>query len=578
MLLRGLCFVLLGLISASAASNSSAMPVTTVSSINLTQYMGKWYEIARLPNRFQKESEGSVVWANYFLNADGTVNVHNAVDYKDGTNQSVDGVGRCPDPKNYPAQLEVTFVPSWLRWIPFVWGKYWVIGLDTDYKWSVVGHPSRSYFWILAREPKLANSTFEQAKANATSMGYDLSNLIITGTIVFNLVSINQREKKSATGSNSLPLVGNLWTIMNNQPGERQFLKWSREYGPIYTYWVGELPVVCITDFNKIIETFQKDGETYAGRYNAAEMDKLLKGGTAGVIFTEGELWRDQRRFTLHVLRDFGLGKNLMQENVLSEVDALIFKIDAENEKGKTEHNVHSHIDMAVGSIINKLLFGYRYSEWNPKLFKDLPVFKSRFDETVQANDQLYQFYEKRIREHEAELDLDEPLLIITSLLHCFDLWVAGQETTSTTLAWGVGDRQITLADRPNLPFTNAVVNETQRVCNLVPQNKGTCILPQISAVLCNDDIFQNAEKFDPNRFLDVNGQLKKCDELIPFSVGKRQCLGEALARMELFLFLANIFNTFKVSACATPPSLTRSFGGTVQCPPYLCKMQRRHS
>uniref|UniRef100_A0A915E0V1 Lipocalin/cytosolic fatty-acid binding domain-containing protein n=1 Tax=Ditylenchus dipsaci TaxID=166011 RepID=A0A915E0V1_9BILA len=541
MLLRGLCFVLLGLISASAASNSSAMPVTTVSSINLTQYMGKWYEIARLPNRFQKESEGSVVWANYFLNADGTVNVHNAVDYKDGTNQSVDGVGRCPDPKNYPAQLEVTFVPSWLRWIPFVWGKYWVIGLDTDYKWSVVGHPSRSYFWILAREPKLANSTFEQAKANATSMGYDLSNLIITGTIVFNLVSINQREKKSATGSNSLPLVGNLWTIMNNQPGERQFLKWSREYGPIYTYWVGELPVVCITDFNKIIETFQKDGETYAGRYNAAEMDKLLKGGTAGVIFTEGELWRDQRRFTLHVLRDFGLGKNLMQENVLSEVDALIFKIDAENEKGKTEHNVHSHIDMAVGSIINKLLFGYRYSEEKVKQDK-----------------------------------LGEPHYYTALIFGWLDS--SGNNKHYTSLGVIQGDRQITLADRPNLPFTNAVVNETQRVCNLVPQNKGTCILPQISAVLCNDDIFQNAEKFDPNRFLDVNGQLKKCDELIPFSVGKRQCLGEALARMELFLFLANIFNTFKVSACATPPSLTRSFGGTVQCPPYLCKMQRRHS
>uniref|UniRef100_A0A915E9B5 Unspecific monooxygenase n=1 Tax=Ditylenchus dipsaci TaxID=166011 RepID=A0A915E9B5_9BILA len=403
---------------------------------------------------------------------------------------------------------------------------------------------------------------------------------------------------------------------------------------PIYTYWVGELPVVCITDLNKIIETFQKDGETYAGRYSPTEMYKLLKGGTTGVVLLKevgnrifglkidlfiyckcSELWRDQRRFTLHVFRDFGLGKNLMQEKILLEVGALIAKIDAENEKGKTEHNVHSHIDMAVGSIINKLLFGYRYSEDKEEEFHHLKG--PQFNESVRVHDQLYQFYEKIIREHEADLDLNEPptdyvaaflkkkakqdklgephYYTISQLKSmCFDLWLAGQETTSTTLAWG-GDRQITLADRPNLPFTNAVVNETQRVCNLLPQNifhkttkdvtiyghlikKGTCILPQISAVLCNDDIFQNAEKFNPNRFLDVNGQLKKCDELIPFGVGKRQCLGEALARMELFLILANIFNTFKVSACETPPSLTRSYGGTVQCPPYLCKMQRRHT
>uniref|UniRef100_A0A915E3D4 Lipocalin/cytosolic fatty-acid binding domain-containing protein n=1 Tax=Ditylenchus dipsaci TaxID=166011 RepID=A0A915E3D4_9BILA len=159
------------------------MTITSVSSLNLTCYMGKWYEIARLPNPFQRNSEGSMVTIDYTLNQDGTVSVHNAVVYKDGTNQSVDGllISRYPD--NYSARLELSFLPSWLRWIPFVWGKYWVIGLDTDYKWSVVGEPSKRYFWILARQPKLANSTFEQAKANATNMGYDLNNLIITGAI-----------------------------------------------------------------------------------------------------------------------------------------------------------------------------------------------------------------------------------------------------------------------------------------------------------------------------------------------------------------------------------------------------------
>ncbi|KAH7715419.1 cytochrome P450 family protein, partial [Aphelenchoides avenae] len=59
---------------------------------------------------------------------------------------------------------------------------------------------------------------------------------------------------------------------------------------------------------------FQKDSETYAGRENNESMDKFLRGGTTGVVFVEGEQWRDQRRFTLHVLRDFGMGKGIMQE------------------------------------------------------------------------------------------------------------------------------------------------------------------------------------------------------------------------------------------------------------------------
>lgn len=93
---------------------------------------------------------------------------------------------------------------------------------------------------------------------------------------------------------------------------------------------------------------------------------------------------------------------------------------------------------------------------------------------------------------------------------------------------------------------------------------KGTAILPQISTVLYDEEvslersrqlatfrfiqIFPEHTAFKPERFLDANGHLKRTDELIPFSVGKRQCLGESLAKMELFLFLANILNQFKVT------------------------------
>uniref|UniRef100_A0A915DW26 Cytochrome P450 n=1 Tax=Ditylenchus dipsaci TaxID=166011 RepID=A0A915DW26_9BILA len=128
--------------------------------------------------------------------------------------------------------------------------------------------------------------------------------------------------------------------------------------------------------------------------------------------------------------------------------------------------------------------------------------------------------------------------------------------------------------NKSSLPYTNAVINECQRLCNLFPENlphrttrdvvicghqiaKGTLIVPQICCVLYDEQLFPNAQELIPERFLDSQGQLKKCEELIPFSIGKRQCLGESLARMELFLFAANLFNHFEITPVdpMKPPS-----------------------
>ncbi|KAI1709002.1 cytochrome p450 domain-containing protein [Ditylenchus destructor] len=106
---------------------------------------------------------------------------------------------------------------------------------------------------------------------------------------------------------------------------------------------------------------------------------------------------------------------------------------------------------------------------------------------------------------------------------------------------------------------------EIQRVCNLLSQNlfhrtirdvelngytlpKYTTVVPQISCGLLEEKIFPEPNRFNPERLLDKNGQLLKIEQLVPFSIGKRICLGESLARMKLFLFIANIFHTFKVS------------------------------
>lgn len=160
---------------------ASVNEVTTVPELDLEKYAGTWLEIARLPMYFQRNCKSDIT-ANYTLQPDGTVSVLNSsLNFEDKVT-SAQGVARRPDPKE-PAKLQVRFAPGWLSWLPFVWADYWVIALDDDYQWAMVGQPSRKYLWILSRKPSLDKETFENLKAKAESMGYDLSTLIISGKI-----------------------------------------------------------------------------------------------------------------------------------------------------------------------------------------------------------------------------------------------------------------------------------------------------------------------------------------------------------------------------------------------------------
>ena len=78
-----------------------------------------------------------------------------------------------------PAKLEVRFAPRWLSALPFVWADYWVIALDDDYRWAIVGEPGRDYLWILSRERVVDARTLDGLKARARMLGYDLRELIV---------------------------------------------------------------------------------------------------------------------------------------------------------------------------------------------------------------------------------------------------------------------------------------------------------------------------------------------------------------------------------------------------------------
>lgn len=143
--------------------------LSAVQDVDLQRYVGTWYEIASYPNRFQEGCTGTT--ATYALNEDGTVKVTNQCrkDALDGPAMVAEGRARTPDPSR-TAELEVSFFG------PF-WGDYWVIQLDPDYRFAVVGQPGRDYLWILSRTPSMPEETYATILEKLEDQHYPLAPL-----------------------------------------------------------------------------------------------------------------------------------------------------------------------------------------------------------------------------------------------------------------------------------------------------------------------------------------------------------------------------------------------------------------
>ena len=150
-------------------------PVKSIAELDLSRYMGTWYEIAKLPNWFQRKCVQGTQ-AQYKILGPQKIEVVNKCITAAGEEIKAVGVAR-PYSSSQVAQLEVRFAPDWTAWLPLVWGAYWVLDLDPDYQLAAVGDPTRSYLWILSRSPVVSAGQYDSLLQRLKVMGFDITKL-----------------------------------------------------------------------------------------------------------------------------------------------------------------------------------------------------------------------------------------------------------------------------------------------------------------------------------------------------------------------------------------------------------------
>lgn len=170
--------ICLSSLPATAAETGARDALNAIAGLDVPRYMGLWHEIAKYPNRFQKQCIGATQ-AEYRLEADGRIRVVNRCRVDGGGMQEALGVARRIGDTD-AAKLKVRFAPAWLSFLPWVWGDYWVIDLDRDYQLAAVSEPARQYLWILSRTPSVTPEALEALLQRLREQGFDTARLAMT--------------------------------------------------------------------------------------------------------------------------------------------------------------------------------------------------------------------------------------------------------------------------------------------------------------------------------------------------------------------------------------------------------------
>uniref|UniRef100_A0A668AFJ0 Cytochrome P450 2K1-like n=1 Tax=Myripristis murdjan TaxID=586833 RepID=A0A668AFJ0_9TELE len=464
-------------------------------------------------------------------------------------------------------------------------------------------------------------------------------------------------KMKEPPGPKALPLLGNLLQMDLKRP-YITLCELSKKYGSVFTVYLGPNKVVVLAGYKTVKQALVNHAEEFGDRHISPIFYDLNNGH--GILFANGESWKEMRRFALTNLRDFGMGKRSAEEKIIEECHHLIQEFTKHDGKA---FDTTQPLNYATSNIISSIVYGSRFEYTDPQ-FKGM-VDRANENIRLSGSPSLYNMFPwlghwiknrkqimknkdrnltdirdlvKHLKETlnpQVRRGLVDSFLIreqkdkdsdvvdshyhennrIFTILHLF---AAGTDTTAATLRWGlllmakypqvqdqvqeelsrvIGSRQVQVEDRKNLPYTDAVIHETQRLANIAPMSiphitsrdvtfqgyfikKGTAVFPLLTSVLYDESEWESPYTFNPGHFLNEHGQFMPKEAFMPFSAGRRVCLGEGLARMEVFLFFTSLLQHF----CFTPPcgvtedelDLTPAVGFTLSPSPHqLCAVSR---
>uniref|UniRef100_A0A4W4DYG1 Cytochrome P450, family 2, subfamily AE, polypeptide 1 n=1 Tax=Electrophorus electricus TaxID=8005 RepID=A0A4W4DYG1_ELEEL len=456
--------------------------------------------------------------------------------------------------------------------------------------------------------------------------------VLLLSLLLLEVFRMTSSRSCTPPGPTPLPFLGNMHQILRDPMAHIRLMS---QYGEMCTMHLGRKPIIVLNSMELMKEAYIHKGTVFSGRPFMPLFDWITHG--YGIVsVTYGNAWMVQRRFVLHTLRNFGLGKKSVEERVNEETQYLIQEF--QQHEGNPFYPIHPIMN-AVSNIICSIVFGERFDYNNKRfaqllellnenirvaggpaaqifnLFPFIKHFPGPHQKIYRNACALIEFVQESVVEHRNTLDpenlrdfIDTYLVEISKhkstvnstfhdanlIMTALDLFFGGSDTTATTLRWGlifmmdnsnvqercheeiVGvlgyDRAPSMDDRSRLPYTYATVHEIQRLGNILPLGvahettqptqlrgyniaKGTMIMTNLTAVFTDKEYWKHPETFNPENFLDEEGQFCKHEHFIPFSLGPRVCLGESLARTELFLFFTSLIQHLQFS---WPPGAPR--------------------
>ncbi|XP_031430222.1 cytochrome P450 2J2-like isoform X2 [Clupea harengus] len=423
--------------------------------------------------------------------------------------------------------------------------------------------------------------------------------------LIFDYIK-SKPPKNFPPGPWSLPFIGDLHHIDFTEI-HLQFVKFAEKYGQIFSIRFFGPRIVLLNGLKLVREAYVHQGENFADRPSLPLFADIV--GDKGKPFNPMWLVNNAVSNIICVLvfgERFEYSNNDFQA-LLKDINEVIF---LEGSAWAQLYNIFPWLMRRVPGPHQKI-----FALWE----KQITFVKKKIEDHRVDYDpsNLRDYIDCFIGEMEKYKDDEASGFNVENLSFCtLDLFLAGTETTYTTLYWGLlymikypeiqrkvqeeidrvvgSSRPPSLTDRENMPYTDAVIHETQRIGNILPLNvgrsatkdtqvggyiipKGTMVLASLTSVLFDETEWETPHTFNPEHFLDTEGKFRRREGFLPFSIGKRVCLGEQMARMELFLFFTSLLQRFSFSAPqGVEPKLECRLGATHSPQPYqLCAVPR---